>query len=55
MPKLTYEEWSEKNPIDWKKIYNSGNEDCLISKSTVEMFHHWEYLFECKKVEEIEQ
>lgn len=48
MTKLSYEEWSEKNPIDWEKIYNTGDEDCLITKSLVEMAHHFEYLCECK-------
>ena len=52
MSKMTYEEWSEKNPIDWEKIYNSGNEDCLITKTGVEMLHHHLYLWECKKEEE---
>jgi len=49
MTELTYEEWSEKNPIDWEKIYNTGNEDCLITKQFVEYWHHQEYLMECKK------
>jgi RES domain-containing protein len=52
MTELTYEEWSEKNPIDWEKIYNTGNEDCLITKQFVEYWHHQEYLMECKKEEE---
>lgn len=33
MTELSYEEWSEKNPIDWDKI--EDNEDCLISKDFV--------------------
>jgi hypothetical protein len=48
MPKMTYEEWSEKNPIKWDEIEDAGNEDCLITKSLVEMAHHFEYLCECK-------
>ena len=45
---MTYEEWSKENPIDWKKIENSGDEDCLITKDLVEMAHYWEYLSVCK-------
>ena len=47
MTKLTYEEWSEKNPIDWDKI--KDNEDCLVTKDLVEMVHHWEYQRYCKE------
>jgi hypothetical protein len=42
--KLSYEEWSEKNPIDWDKIENiDHNEDCLITKPLVEIAHRLEY------------
>jgi hypothetical protein len=47
MTKLTYEKWSEKNPIDWDKI--EDNEDCLVTKDLVEMVHHWEYQLYCKE------
>ena len=47
MTKLIYEEWSEKNPIDWDKI--KDNEDCLVTKDLVEMVHHWEYQRYCKE------
>jgi hypothetical protein len=45
--KMTYEEWSEKNPIKWDEIEDT--EDCLITKTGVEMFHYQTYLLECKK------
>jgi hypothetical protein len=44
---MTYEEWSEKNPIKWDEIEDT--EDCLITKTGVEMFHYQTYLLECKK------
>jgi hypothetical protein len=47
MTKLTYEEWSEKNPIDWDKI--KDDEDCLVTKDLVEMVHHWDYQRYCKE------
>ena len=47
MTKLTYEEWGKENPIDWDKI--KDNEDCLVTKDLVEMFHHWEYQRYCKE------
>jgi len=47
MTKLTYEEWSEKNPIDWDEI--KDNEDCLVTKDLVEMVHHWDYQRYCKE------
>jgi hypothetical protein len=47
MIELTYEEWSEKNPIDWDKI--EDNEDCLVTKHFVEMAHRLEYKFYCKE------
>jgi hypothetical protein len=53
MTKLTYEEWSKENPIDWDKIYETGNEDCLISKDFVEMAHRWEYNHYCKENETV--
>jgi hypothetical protein len=49
MTKLTYEEWSEKNPIDWDKICKSKNEDGFITKDFVEMVHHWKYQHYCKE------
>jgi hypothetical protein len=51
MTKLTYEEWSQQNPIDWDKIENSGSEDCLTTKSIVEIAHRWEYKFYCEENE----
>jgi len=47
MTKLTYEEWSEKNPIDWDKI--EDNEDCLVTKDFVEIAHRLEYQLYCKE------
>jgi hypothetical protein len=47
MTKLTYEEWSEKNPIDWDKI--EDNEDCLVTKDLVEIAHRLEYQLYCKE------
>ena len=52
MHKMTYEEWSEKNPIDWDEIEKNDNPDMLITKTGVEMWHHHLYLWECKKEEE---
>ena len=54
MPKMTYEEWSEKNPIDWDEIEKNDNPDMLITKTGVEMMHYQCYLWECKKEENIE-
>ena len=54
MPKMTYEEWSEKNPIDWDEIEKNDNPDMLITKTGVEMWHRHLYLWECKKEENIE-
>jgi hypothetical protein len=48
---MTYEEWSEKNPIKWDEIEDT--EDCLITKTGVEMFHYQTYLLECKKTDEL--
>jgi hypothetical protein len=48
MTKLTYEEWSEKNPMDWSKV-EDADEDCLVTKDLVEMVHHWEYQRYCKE------
>ena len=50
--KMTYEEWSEKNPIDWDEIEKNDNPDMLITKTGVEMMHYQLYLWECKKEEE---
>lgn len=49
---MTYEEWSEKNPIDWDKIEKNNNPDMLITKSGVEMMHYQLYLWESKREEE---
>jgi hypothetical protein len=49
MTNLTYEEWSKENPIDWDKIEETGNEDCLITKPFVEMAHKWKYQLYCKE------
>lgn len=48
---MTYEEWSEKNPIDWNEIEKNDNPDMLITKTGVEMMHYQLYLWECKKAE----
>lgn len=47
MTKLTYEEWSEKNPIKWDEI--KDNEDCIVTKDFVEMAHRLEYQMYCKE------
>ena len=52
MTKMTYEEWSEKNPIDWDEIEKNDNPDMLITRTGVEMIHYQCYLWECKKEEE---
>jgi hypothetical protein len=51
MAKLTYEDWSKENPIDWDKI--EDNEDCLVTKDFVEMAHRWEYKHYCKENETV--
>jgi hypothetical protein len=48
MTKLTYEEWSEKNPMDWSKV-EDVDEDCLVTKGLVDMFHYWDYQRYCKE------
>jgi hypothetical protein len=48
MTKLTYEEWSEKNPMDWSKV-EDADEDCLVTKGLVDMFHYWDYQRYCKE------
>jgi hypothetical protein len=49
MTELSYDEWSKQNPIDWDKIENSGSEDCLITKTFVELAHRFEYQIYCRE------
>ena len=41
MTKMTYEEWSEKNPIDWDEIEKNDNPDMLITKTGVAINISW--------------
>ena len=50
MTKLSYDEWSKQNPIDWDKIENAGSEDCLITKPFVEFAHRFEYQIYCREM-----
>lgn len=49
MTKLTYEEWSKQNPIDWDLIEKNASEDCLVTLPFVEMAHRWEYQLYCEE------
>jgi len=41
--KLTYEEWTKENPIDWND-FNDDEEDGMIAER-----HYQMYLWECMK------